>query len=369
MLIELGYRGYGRQGARALLALGVVAISFGLANADAQTTGAKSANTVEQPVDATAYEEKASRVFGEGGFFSITVENDIFSGTDRDYTNGLRLDYISEKNDLTAAGRYARRNLSWLSDAKDWYEVYALGQNMFTPSDITDPTPAHGQRPYAGFLYGSFGVSADRGDRLDTMAIDLGVVGDPSLAERSQKVVHDIIDADKPVGWDQQLEEEPGFRLLYERKYRYGYQLPFSVLGFGFDAAPHANVALGTIDTSAGMGLTVRFGQHLSDDYGPPRVRPAVAGPGFFNGDRLFSWYLFAGAEGRVTGRNIFLEGNTFGGVDGVTINRFGADLQLGAAVQLGPVEMSYTHVLRTEEYAAQDRFGGFGSVNIRADF
>ena len=99
------------------------------------------------------------------------------------------------------------------------------------------------------------------------------------------------------------------------------------------------------------------------------RVRPAVGGPGFFKSQDAFSWYLFAGAEGRAVGRNLFLEGNTFDQRDGVTINRLVADFQLGAAVRVGPVEMSYTHVLRTEEYAAQDGFAEFGSINIRTAF
>ena len=66
---------------------------------------------------------------------------------------------------------------------------------------------------------------------------------------------------------------------------------------------------------------------------------------------------------------NIFIEGNTFGGVDGVEPNRFVADIQAGIAVQLGRVELSYTQVLRTEEYAGQDGMSLFGSVNLRTRF
>lgn len=317
-----------------------------------------------------AAENAPDHPISDGGTYSVTLENDIFGDTDKDYTNGVRLDYITPRNDLPAFGRAARDNLGWLTDAEDWYMTFALGQNMYTPSDIGDPTPGRQERPYAGFLYGSIGVVADRGDRLDTIALDIGVVGPLAGSERSQKLVHDIFGYTKPLGWDAQLENEPAFRLLYERKDRYGYEIETPVFELGVDAAPHANVALGTVDTSAGLGFTVRLGQDLSDDYGPPRVRPAVGAPGFFNPDDGFSWYLFAGAEGRVIGRNIFLEGNTFGGgVDGVTINRFAADFQLGAAVRVLNAEIAYTHVLRTEEYQAQDGFAEFGSVNIRTKF
>ena len=83
----------------------------------------------------------------------------------------------------------------------------------------------------------------------------------------------------------------------------------------------------------------------------------------------MASWYIFAGAEGRAVGRNLFLEGNTFDQRDGVTVHHFVADVQVGAAVRLGPVEVAYTHVLRTEEYAAQDGPAEFGSINLRTQF
>lgn len=306
---------------------------------------------------------------GARGTWSLTFENDIFGGSDRDYTNGVRFDYVSPRNRLTALGRLGRNNLGWLTDADKWYESFALGQNIYTPDDISMPIPEPDDRPYAGFLYVGYGLSADRGDRLDTLQLEVGMVGPASLAEQSQSLVHNLIGAQDPKGWDTQLENEPGFRLIYERKYRYGADIPVPLLDLSVDAAPHFNIALGNVDTSAGIGGTVRIGQDLADDYGPPRVRPAVSSPGFFRNEDDFSWYLFAGVEGRVVGRNIFLEGNTFGGVDGVTINRFVGDVQVGAALQFGRVELAYTHVIRTEEYAGQEGPSNFGSVNLRARF
>ncbi|MEM9724050.1 MAG: lipid A deacylase LpxR family protein [Pseudomonadota bacterium] len=304
----------------------------------------------------------------EGGALSVTVENDLVADTDRDYTSGVRLDYITPRNQLSPFGDVAKRQLNpWLK-AEDWYEIYAVGQTIFTPTDISAP-PARGDRPYAGFLYGSFGVAADSGDQLNTVVLDVGVVGPLSGAEQTQKYVHDIIDAAKPVGWDLQLENEPAFRVLYEHKRRAFLDLSLPFFDLGVDMLPHANVSLGTLDISAGAGVTLRLGAGLLDDYGPPRVRPAVGAPGFFSTNRFFRWYLFAGAEGRAVGRNLLLEGNTFGGRDGVTINPFVGDFQVGAAAGLGAVELSYTHVLRTEEYAAQPGFAEFGSFNIRTKF
>lgn len=305
----------------------------------------------------------------EGGTYSFTFENDIFGGDDKNYTNGVRLDYVSPRNDLPFWARFARRNLRWLTDADEWYATYGLGQNIYTPADISRRDPDPDDRPYAGFAYGSIGIAADRGDRLDTIALDLGVVGRAAQADPVQSFVHGLIGADDPKGWDSQLRNEPAFRLLYERKYRVLYDFDLALLDLEVDAAPNFSVALGNVDTSAGAGMTVRIGDRLRDNYGPPRVRPAVASPGFFDPTGGFGWYLFAGAEARLVGRNIFIEGNTFKDSPGVEPERLIGDLQAGIALQYGRMELTYTHVLRSPEFKGQDDFTQFGSVNLRVKF
>ncbi len=56
----------------------------------------------------------------EGGTLSFTFENDYFGNSDRNYTNGARISYVTPRNDLPLVGRVARRNLGWLTDAEDW---------------------------------------------------------------------------------------------------------------------------------------------------------------------------------------------------------------------------------------------------------
>lgn len=321
------------------------------------------------PVLSAADEDKPPHAVSEGGTFSATFENDIFGGSDKDYTNGVRIDYLTPRNELPLWARFARRNLTWLTDAGEWYATYGLGQNIFTPSDISLETPPGDDRPYAGFLYGSIGVVADRGDRLDTIALDLGVVGPAAQADEVQSLVHGVIGAQDPKGWDTQLENEPAFRLLYERKYRFLHDFEMDFLDLEVDLAPNFSLALGNVDTSAGAGLTLRVGDNLDDNYGPPRVRPAVAGPGFFESADGIGWYLFAGAEGRAVGRNIFVEGNTFRDGPGVEPTPIVADFQAGLALQYNGYELTYTHVLRSPEFEGQDAFAEFGSVNLRLKF
>jgi Uncharacterized protein conserved in bacteria (DUF2219) len=53
----------------------------------------------------------------------------------------------------------------------------------------------------------------------------------------------------------------------------------------------------------------------LGADYGPVRIRPALSGTDYFDAEDLDEgrgYYFFAGTQGRVVGRDIFLGGNSF---------------------------------------------------------
>lgn len=312
---------------------------------------------------------EATRPTSEGGTVSATFENDIFGGTDRNYTNGVRFDYVTPKNDLPFWARFARDQLTPVVPAADWYASYAIGQNMYTPSDITLDVPPADDRPYAGFLYASFGLAADTGGELDSFALEIGVIGDGSFAEQTQKFVHELVGSPRPRGWRTQIGDWPGVRLLYEKKYRYGSQFHLGFLPFQADIAPHFNVSLGNVDTSAGAGLTVRIGDDLVDDYGPPRVRPAVSGPGFFEGSGGFGWTAFAGVEARAVAYNGFIQGAPFTDDSNVHPSRIVGDVQAGLSLQYGNVELTYTHVVRTPEFTERKKLSMFGSLNLRTKF
>ena len=310
------------------------------------------------------------------GALSATWENDIFAGTDSDYTNGVRLSYVTPCDNHFLLDRLARNALSRLyPSATRWHGTYAFGQNIYTPEDIEDPNPGPDARPYAGFLYASAGVIADVRsqapggvDRLDSFVVDLGVVGPASAAENAQKIVHEIINDRDPVGWDDQIENEPGFRVMLERKWRFGRDRPMPWVPVEIDALPHLGVALGNVDTSAAAGGLLRIGRSLQHDYGPPRVRPGLAGPAVY-AEKDLGWYLFAGYEFRYVARDIFLEGNSYQDSASVDPFPFYSDVQTGAAVQLGPSELAFTYILRSPQYEAQSGWAQFGSVNVRTKF
>lgn len=309
------------------------------------------------------------------GTWSFTLENDIIAGTDRDYTNGALISYVSPTNDLPFFADWAPAQLTWLTSAKKWHMTYGIGQNMYTPEDITLDPPDPADRPYAGFLYGTIGLIADErhsdGEprQLDVVALDIGIVGRHSLAKETQKLVHRVIGDTDPRGWDSQLGTEIGVRLLYERSWRASQKWDLPVIPLEGDITPYVGAALGNIETYGTAGISFRLGEDLGDDYGPPRVRPALSGPGFFKNVDGFSWYVFAGAAGRAVARDLFVEGSTFEVSPGLDLMPFQLDLQAGLAVQIGRGELAFTHVVRSPQHTKQDRWSRFGSINLRTRF
>src|SRR5690606_26093169 len=133
---------------------------------------------------------------------------------------------------------------------------------------------------------------------------------------------------------------------------------------------PHLGGALGNIYTYGAGGFTLRFGEDLPDDYGPPRIRPALPGSDYFRPIDWFGWYFFAGAEGRIMARNIFLDGNTFKDSHSVDKRPFVLDLQAGLAINLGGrVRLAYTHLWRSKEFKGQDAAHQFGTLSLSVRF
>lgn len=304
---------------------------------------------------------------GETGTLSFVFENDLFYDTDRHYTNGVRASWVSAANDTP----------DWVLRPAHWFPLfpkdgkvrvaYALGQNMYSPADIKLQNPPTDDHPYAGWLYGSVGLVAENGTRMDQLSLTLGVVGPSSLAEQTQKYIHKQVGSPDPRGWDTQLKDEPGMILAYQRSARSF--VAESVAGFSFDMTPHVGGAVGNVATYANTGLTLRFGEGLALDYGPPSIQPSLPGSGFFTPGEGFGWYLFAGLDGRAVARNIFLDGNTFRDSRSVEKEPLIGELQFGVAVTWDNTRLSYVHLVRTREFEGQDEPSEFGGLSLTQRF
>ncbi|MGV8995405.1 MAG: lipid A deacylase LpxR family protein [Parvibaculaceae bacterium] len=317
----------------------------------------------------------------DNGFLTFTVENDLFAkvaNTDRHYTNGLKISWMSAPtNDLP----------EWLkslsapplfglltNEANITGTTHRIGvslaQVIFTPDDTDNPAPILTDRPYAAWLHTTFTLQSIRTNDLgeswqDQWALDVGVVGPDAGGEAVQNNWHKLINVEKAEGWDNQIKNELGLNLSFERAWRSNiFQTP-KVFGLSTDIIPYGSLALGNVATYASAGAVWRIGPSLPDDFGPPRIYPASGGSEWFHASSSFDWYLFAGLEGRAVARDIFLDGNTFRDSQSIEKKNFVGDLKLGAVAVLGGARLSYTHDIRTREFDGQPLIDQFGSITL----
>jgi hypothetical protein len=327
--------------------------------------GARDALAADAPPAGQPPAERDTR-----GVLTFVNENDLyaFTNSDRHYTNGVRLAWLSADADLPEWAKALGDELPFLDPGARRRIGWALGHNVYTPEDKARRDLIRDDRPYAGWLYAGFALQSESPNRLDTLELDVGIVGPAAFGREVQNHWHRVIGADPASGWNNQLKNEPGVALVFERKWRKIWELPTGG-GFGFDAIPHISASLGNVATYGAVGATLRFGHDLAADFGPPRIRPALPGSGSFKLNDGLAGYLFIGAEGRAIARDVFLDGNTFAESHSVSKKPIVGDFQAGFALLLNTVRVSFTQVVRTREFDGQNRPDFFGSISLSLRF
>jgi hypothetical protein len=222
----------------------------------------------------------ASWAQADNGTLSIEVENDYFSPDNRDrhYTNGLRLAWLpapdpgGEEDWIESAANA----IPFVGDQDSIGRIgWSLGQSLFTPQNKTAYQPILNDRPYAGWLYAGLTLIKtpppqpdlqSRVDQIDTLNLELGVVGRAALGEQVQNNFHRIFfDNEQVNGWHNQLKSEPGLLISYDHKWRALAQT--GIWGLGADFTPDVGFDLGNVQIDGAVGGTIRVGRDLPSDY------------------------------------------------------------------------------------------------------
>jgi hypothetical protein len=312
--------------------------------------------------------------------YNFYFENDLFNDTDSGYTNGVKFSWVSANlKDYTSdpclphwirqlnrlfenlhPGKYTSRNM-----------VVTAGQSMFTPRDRSRTDLIPNDRPYAGWLYLGLGYNARDARQMDTVEVNLGVVGPTALARQTQNFVHDLRSIPSFNGWENQLNNELGFQLVAERKHKVWNE---SRPGLQFDAITHYGASLGNIRTYLNTGLELRAGSRIPNDFGTSPIRPAGDSNAPLEGPvtRRFSdggLHAFISADARAVAHDIFLDGNTFSDSHSVDKKRFVGDLATGIAWQWQGGKITYARYVRSKEFVTQENAHVFGSITLSLEF
>lgn len=303
----------------------------------------------------------------DGWGVALTDENDVFDfageNTDRYFTQGFKASYLPPESvtprflDVLTYGDFL------LKERPDHRvrSTIGIGQHIYTPENLSLTQPDPRDRPYAGWAYVSLGGITYSNDRFEAVELQFGLVGPSARAGDAQNAFHDLIGAARSQGWDHQLHDEVAINLYLEQRWE-AYHGNIGVLEY--DLTRTLTGAVGTVEVSGGFGGTARLGFNLDGDFGPPRLRPAVAASEFFSTGQSGA-YLFATVHGRAIARDIFLDGNTFLDSASVARRAFVPEATVGAALRLGNVRLAYSYNWRGEEFLGQNGPLEYGAISL----
>jgi len=337
------------------------------------------------------------------------LENDLFTGTDQNYTNGVAFTLVSHdipgtlRSECLPAPIRLHAQLIQFMNPGFWADtansaatqnvVVRFGQSIYTPEDKTRTDLITDDRPYAGLLY--MGLAWNRRkhepessrEMLDTREISFGVIGPWSLAEQTQNLVHDVRGLDKFQGWQHQLKNEPVFQLALDRKFKEFRGAGAITPGFSADSIRSIGLRLGNIETSATAGIEGRMGWNLPNDFGSYPLRPGAENrppssasihgkssdavpassrprPGI---------HVFGILEAKAVAYDFSLDGNLFRSSHSVSRRPWVAQAAVGVSAQgllAGHgVRLAVMRVYRTREFDGQSTNQAYGSVALSFEF
>lgn len=271
--------------------------------------------------------------------FRVYIDNDYINfrgkGTDQFYTNGLRFDLFYSN----------RKRPKWLPTAGDSsinVTGWSIMQMAITPRDIKTTEYQPDDYPYSGALFATYSQRSYNPQKKYGLQTELllGVMGPAALGEQGQKLIHQLISYQLPMGWEHQL----GNALLANVQFIAEKQL--AAIGHWAEIIGGSKIAAGTMTNSATIYPLIRIG--LMHPYFSGNINQ-LSSPRSIKGQKKWQAYLVARPGGSFTLTNALLTGGISNSYNGKIIRtnhplqKFTFNLEYGAVVSKGRVALSVT--------------------------
>ena len=270
----------------------------------------------------------------------LTMENDTFlKKDDSDYTHGTKLDVVDRGRGLH----------------------YILQQTMYAPPDLSLKHHVPGDRPYAGVLLGGVGYEFFRDVQSPWShygEFNFGVIGPSAGCKETQTFIHKILHCHKPMGWDDQLHDEPILNAQWWTRYSW-------FLNSWVAIVPKAGVTMGNLQDFGEIGCDLKVGWNIERPTDNGMIFSAVEKTPW---QEKLSAYAFVGASERYYIYNHILQGSMFNHKDDnlkVGIERWVSELRVGLVFRYSRFFATYYAIFRTDEYKRQERSPDFGGIGI----
>ena len=304
--------------------------------------------------------------------FTFTLENDLLTGSDNNYTNGLGVSWVSSDVDSYSEDAFSRKwsefwqFLPFVGD--EGYTTYAswnVAQEMHTPDDIEDPNPPLDDQPYAGVLYVDSVLYARSERWTHAWELKLGVVGPSSQAEDVQKDFHDLVGGDDPMGWDTQLPDEPVINVGFTTAHLLA-EGPAGESAM-WRLIPVGHVGLGTYFTGVGIGMYGEIGWNLVEALGGAALREGLSAASTVGVGPVEGWSVsfFGGIGGHAIAHYLPLDGTVFEDSRSVDTKPFVGNATIGVNVRHNNLVLSLATTFSTKAFETQEKSAEFGTLSV----
>lgn len=278
-------------------------------------------------------------------YFRFHYDNDYFTSTDRDYTQGYNFELTSP--------RLAKNPVNFLfilpknSEFKYGLSLEHIG---FTANNIASDQIQFGDRPFAAaIMLKSFSIATDTLQKTRiASSLNLGIIGPGAFGGDMQKGIHEATGNTIPKGWYNQIKNDVvlNYELTFEKQ----------LLRFHdfFTIQTTATARLGTLFTNASVGLNATLGLINS---------PFTS----VKNKNKFQLYLYTQPLVNAIGYDATLQGGLFNHKSVYTISnsdmeRFTAQNNYGIVLQYHGLYLEYSRTMLTREFSSgsSHKWGGF---------
>lgn len=284
-------------------------------------------------------------------YFRYSYDNDYFTSTDKDYTQGYNFELVTpffRKNPANYLF-YKPKN----AESKYGLSIEHIG---FTPDNIKSPEIQVGDRPFAAaIMLKSFLISTDTIHKTRLISsLNNGIIGPGAFGKEMQVYIHEKTGNVIPQGWSNQIKNDIvlNYEISHEKQL-----LRFRNL---VTLQSNATARIGTLFTTISVGLNATLGIVNS---------PFTS----IKNKNKFQLYLYSQPIVNAIGYDATLQGGLFNDkspytISNSSISRFTAQHNYGVVLQTRSLYFEYSRTAITREFETS-RSSKFGGIRIGFKF
>lgn len=265
-------------------------------------------------------------------YLRVNYENDLFYGTDKNYTQGFNLELV-----LPSISKNPINHLFYQPKLSVIRHGLIVEHNSFTPDRYDLEEIQYEDRPFASTLtLKSFLVAINtlKASRI-TSSLSLGVIGPNAFGNEVQTVIHEVTESSIPMGWENQIKNDIVIN------YDFGFEKQLLKYRNIFSLQSKVNGEIGTLYTNASAGFNTTLGI-INTPFSSS------------DGSNNFAFYIYTQPLINIIGYDATLQGGLFNRTSPHTIssdriNRFTGQLNFGVVLKLKSLYIEYSNTIITK--------------------